>query len=103
MPCAPVTSTQRASSPSSACVNASRIGWSSALRFEGLEIVRRATASAGWSSSSFPSASSRAPAGGGQSVEDNEGVAFIDRLPLLAEDLLHSPWILGLDRHLHLH
>src|SRR5438105_6569893 len=94
---------QRASSSSNARAIASKIGWSSALRFAGLEIVSRATPSAGSSTSSLPSASSRAPGGGDQSVEDNEGVAFVDRLPLLAEDLLHRPRVLGLHRHLHLH
>src|SRR5919199_2948087 len=108
MPCAPVISTQRASSSRSAWASASRVGWSSALRLAGLAMVRRATWSAGWSSSSLPPASSPAPAGGDQSdaepsVEDNERVAFVDRLALLAEDLPDRPAVLGLDRHLHLH
>src|SRR5258708_8465556 len=36
-------------------------------------------------------------------LEDNEGVALRDRLALRDDDLLHHAWVLGLDRHLHLH
>src|SRR5580704_4973539 len=64
MPCAPVSSTQRAlesgaASALSVALIASRMGWSSALRLAGFEIVRRTTPSAGSSMSSLPSASSR--------------------------------------------
>src|SRR5215210_1023472 len=108
MPWAPVSSRHRASSSRAVWASASRIGWSSALRLAGLTMVRRATCSAGRSSRSLPSASSSAPAGGDQSdvepsAEDNERVAFVDRLALLAEDLPHCSGVLGLDRHLHLH
>src|SRR3981081_3032870 len=96
---APVRSRQRASSEGTVCAIASRIAWSRALRLSGLLIVSRATCSTGSSSRSLPSASSCA-----RSVaEDNERVAFVDRLALLAEDLGHGPRVLRLDRHLHLH
>src|SRR4051794_32262485 len=37
------------------------------------------------------------------SIEHDEGVALVHRLPLLAEDLLDGAGVLGLHRHLHLH
>src|SRR5438128_9500672 len=46
--------TQRASVSPRTEAMPSRIAWSSALRFSGLEIVRRRTPSAGWSWSSCP-------------------------------------------------
>src|SRR4051812_33387138 len=75
-------------------VIASRISWSSAPRLSGFEILSRTTPSTGSSITSFPEA---------RSVEDNERVAFRDRLPLLARDLLDRAVVLGLDGHLHLH
>src|ERR1700733_12888715 len=89
--------TQRASSSGIIEANPSRIAWSSAPRLSGLEIVSRATPGAGSSSSSWP------PAAELPLLEDNERLAFGDRLSLLAADLLHDARILGLDRHLHLH
>src|SRR4051794_3026131 len=111
MPCAPVIITQRAGESAAECsasvsLIASRMGWSSALRLAGLEIVRRTTPSAGSSSSSLPSASSRAGAGAdtaGRLVEHDEGVALVDRLALLAADLHDGARVFGLDGHLHLH
>src|SRR3954471_7333428 len=95
MPSAPVTMKQRASPGSAtAAASASRIAWSSALRLVGLEIVSRRTPSAGSSTRSSP---------GTRLIEHDEGVALVDRLTLLAEDLLDGAGILGLDRHLHLH
>src|SRR5947209_5214607 len=85
--------THLASSSGTVEAKASRIGWSSAPLRSGLEIVRRATPGAG-------SSTRRRPVGLG---EDNEWVALRDRLPLLHQDLLDLAWILGLDRHLHLH
>src|SRR4051812_12820638 len=73
---------------------ASRISWSSAPRFSGFEILSRTTPSPGSSTTSFPDA---------WLVEDNERVAFRDRLPLFARDLRDRAGVLGLDRHLHLH
>src|ERR1700751_3432500 len=95
MPCAPVIITQRAcasgaDSSVSVSLIASRIGWSSALRLAGLEIVRRTTPSAGSSIRSLPSASSRAGAGADTArrlVEHDEGVPLVDRLALLAANL----------------
>ena len=63
IPPAPVSTRQRTAPSGLACsasvaVIASRIGWSSALRFSTLEIVRRTTPAAGSSTSSLPSASS---------------------------------------------
>src|SRR3954468_13285144 len=81
---------------------ASRIGWSSALRFAGLEIVSRRTPSAGRSRSSSPAMNGREASAGGL-LEDHEGVPLVHRLALLAEDLLDGAFVLGLDRHLHLH
>src|SRR3954451_24357962 len=102
--------TQRMSMPRSSfgivSASAFRMSWSSALRRSGLEIVRRATAGAGWSTTSLPPASSvRSPSasGGIALLEDDEDVALLDRLALLAADLLDRARVLGLDRHLHLH
>src|SRR5438552_3199904 len=93
--------TQRASSSGRVVANESRIGWSSAPRLAGLEIVRRATPGAGSSRMSRPPAARSAPSE--ELVEDNERVAFRHGLPLLAADLLDDSRILSLDRHLHLH
>src|SRR3954465_10859264 len=71
-----------------------RISWSSAPRLAGFEILILATPAEGSSTRTFPEASS---------VEDNECVAFGDRLAFLALDLLHRAVVLGLDGHLHLH
>ncbi len=70
IPWAPVTITQRAceappDSSASFAVIASRIGWSSALRLSGFEIVRRTTPAAGSSTSSLPPASSLGEEGDG--------------------------------------
>src|SRR3954468_12147421 len=81
---------------------ASRIGWSSALRFAGLEIVSRRTPSAGRSRSSSPAMNGREASAGGL-LEDHEGVPLVHGLALLAEDLLDGARVLGLDGHLHLH
>src|SRR5258705_10084026 len=93
MPCSPVSTMQRAPAPASRTAWAipSRIGWSSALRLSGLEIVRRRTPSAGVSVRSRPL------------LKDDEGIALVHGLALLAEDLLHRALVLGFDRHLHLH
>ena len=92
--------THRVSMPSSrssiAVAMASRISWSSALRFSGLRMVSRATASAGRSSTSFPEASSLV-------LKNDQRIALADRLALLHRNLLHGAGVLGLDRHLHLH
>src|SRR3712207_2736158 len=85
--------------PGTVSASASRIAWSRALRLAGWWIVRRATCSAGKSSRSLPSASSRASG----LLEDNERVALGHRLTLLHEDLLDRALVLRLDRHLHLH
>src|SRR6185369_1181849 len=78
---------------------ASRISWSSALRRAGLAIVSRVTASAGWSSRSLPPASrSSTPL-----LQNDEDVAFADRLALGAADLLDDAVVFGLNRDLHLH
>src|SRR5215212_1816491 len=86
--------------------SASSSSWSSAPRRSGFEMVSRATFSPGSSSWSF-SVIARAPGSAGCaariSLQDDERVAFRDRLPLLADDLLDHPRIFGLDRHLHLH
>src|SRR5919199_1523163 len=103
MPCPPVTITQRASSSPTAAASASRIGWSRALRLPGLEIVNRATCSAGRSRTSLPSASSTGAEAASPSAEDKERVALVDCLALLAEHLLDGSGVLGLQRHLHLH
>src|SRR3954454_8258276 len=109
MPCAPVRTTARASPASCmAAAIASRIAWSSALRFCGLEIVRRRTPSDGRSRSSSPAmpagnVTSRAAARRRGLFEDHQRVALVDGLPLLAQDLLDDAWVLGLDGHLHLH
>src|SRR3954469_21522714 len=91
MPCSPVSRMQRASASRTACAIPSRIAWSSALRLAGLEIVRRRTPSAGVSVRSRPL------------LKDDERIALVHRLALLAEDLLHGAFVLGLDGHLHLH
>src|SRR2546423_9485374 len=139
MPCAPVICRQRArsaaagASSSSVAVMASRIGWSSALRLSGFEIVRRTTPSAGSSTSSLPPASSRGcaleataadtsrarpngdlaigfamkagalPGRRARLLEHDERVALVDGLALLAADLHDGARVFGLDRHLHLH
>src|SRR5256714_6032387 len=113
MPCAPVICRQRArsaaagASSSSVAVMASRIGWSSALRLSGFEIVRRTTPSAGSSTISLPPASSRGcaleataadtsrarPNGDvaiDRLLEHDERVALVDGLALLAADLHHG-------------
>src|SRR6478609_2874044 len=84
---------QRASPSASrtACAMPSRIAWSSALRLSGLEIVRRRTPSAGMSVRRRPL------------LKDDERIALVHRLALLAADLLHGALVLGLDGHLHLH
>src|SRR5438105_10716945 len=87
--------THRASSSGMVRAKPSRIGWSSAPRLPGLEMVRRATPGAGSSTSSRPPETSL--------LEDNERVSLGDRLTLLDQNLLDHAWILGLDRHLHLH
>src|SRR5215207_4091051 len=106
----PVMRTQRISIPRSSrgsvSARALRMSWSSALRRSGLEIVRRATAGAGWSRTSLPPASSDLPSPSPADIrllEDDEDVALLDRLALLAADLLDGAGILRLDRHLHLH
>src|SRR5437868_14711356 len=91
MPSAPVSTMQRASASRTVCAMPSRIPWSSALRLAGLEIVRRRTPSAGVSVRRRPL------------LKDDEGIALVDGLSLLAEDLLHGALVLGLDGHLHLH
>src|ERR1035437_6501283 len=118
MPCAPVTTTHTTrdlaspTPPAPACspsvaVIASRIGWSSALRLSGLEIVSRSTPPAGSSISSLPSASSRVSVVGGiragRVFQDDQRAALVDRLALLAADLRDRARVFGLDRHLHLH
>src|ERR1700689_510039 len=122
MPCAPVTITQRtcddgADSSLNVALIASRIGWSSALRLAGLEIVSRRTPSAGSSIRSLPSASSRGAAlvdtgrqarraqarASSSLLEHDQRVALVDRLTLLAADLRHRARVLRLHRHLHLH
>src|SRR3954454_22230141 len=102
--------THRISMPRSSCGSVSaialRMSWSSALRRSGFEIVRRATAGAGWSRTSLPLASSvrsPSPSGGMALLEDDEGVALLNRLTLRDPDLLDGAGVLGLDRHLHLH
>src|SRR3982750_4083708 len=81
--------------------SASRISWSRALRRSGLEIVSRATASAGRSRRSLPPAScASTPL---PLLQHHEDVAFADALALLAADLLDDAVVLGLDRDLHLH
>src|SRR5437764_14392427 len=91
MPSAPVSTMQRASASRTAPATPSRIAWSSALRLDGLEIVRRRTPSAGVSVRRRPL------------LKDDEGIALVHRLSLLAEDLLHRALVLRLDGHLHLH
>src|SRR6266576_2983013 len=91
MPCSPVSTMQRASASRTECAIPSRIAWSSALRLPGLEIVSRRTPSAGVSVRSRPL------------LKDDERIALVHGLALLAEDLLHGALVLGLDRHLHLH
>src|SRR5579859_2487043 len=93
--------TQRASSAGSVAAKASRIAWSSAPRRCGLEIVSRATPGAGSSTNSCPLPWPAEPPP--TLLEDNERVAFGDRLPFLHNDLLDHAGVLGLDRHLHLH
>src|SRR5688572_28250181 len=87
---------QRASASLTARASPSRIAWSSALRFSGLEIVSRTTPSAGSSTRSLPGKSAG-------SVQHDEGVALADGLALLAGDLIDRPGVLGFDGHLHLH
>src|SRR6476659_7535721 len=87
--------THRASRLASVDVKPSRIGWSSAPRLSGLEMVSRATPAAGSSTSRRPP--------GASSLEDNERVSLGDRLTLLDENLLDHAGVLGLDGHLHLH
>src|SRR3954469_15945374 len=100
MPCSPVSSRQRASPGSeTAAAIASRIAWSSALRLSGLEIVNRRTPSSGSSMCSSPATG----AGAFGLLQDDEGVALVDRLALLAADLLDGALVLRLDGHLHLH
>src|SRR5437868_2701205 len=82
---------QRAAASRTAWAMPSRIAWSSALRLSGLEIVRRRTPSAGVSVRSRPL------------LKDDERIALVHCLTLLAEDLLDRSLVLGLDRHLHLH
>src|SRR4249919_314365 len=72
---------------------------SSALRRSGLAMRSRATASAGKSSSSLPPARRSSTA----LLQDDEDVAFADRLALLAADLLDDAVVFGLHRDLHLH
>src|SRR6476661_390771 len=60
-------------------------------------MVSRTTPSAGSSTRSSPGMR-RA-----RLLEHDEGVPLVDRLALLAEDLLDDALVLGLDRHLHLH
>src|SRR5919197_1110348 len=91
MPSAPVSRMQRASASRTACAMPSSISRSSALRLAGFEIVRRRTPSAGVSVRSRPL------------FKDDERIALIHRLTLLAEDLLHGALVLGLHGHLHLH
>src|SRR3954471_20461719 len=91
MPCSPVSTMHRASVSRTACAMPSRIAWSSALRLPGLEIVRRRTPSAGVSVRSRPL------------FKDDERIALVHGLALLAEELLDSALVLGLDGHLHLH
>src|SRR5581483_4665531 len=107
---APGTTTQRPSLPRSrrgiVSASAFRMSWARAFRRAGLEIVKRATAGAGWSRTSLPPASSvRSPSasGGMALLEDDEDVALLDRLALLAADLLDRARVLGPDGHLHLH
>src|SRR5215472_4204785 len=80
----PVRITQRASSRGTVEASASRIGWSSAPRRSGFEIVRRVTPGAGSSTSSRPPESLSSVS----LLEDNERVALGDRLALLDDDLL---------------
>src|SRR5215207_6551233 len=95
--------TQRVSIPWFSCGRtsaiASRISWSRALRRSGLSIVSRATAWAGLSRRSFPSARRSSTV----LLQHHEDVAFADALALLAANLLHDAIVLGLDRNLHLH
>src|ERR1051325_885972 len=99
MPCSPVRTRQRASPGSlTAAAIASRIAWSSALRFEGLEIVSRRIPSAGSSMSSSPGMETARKLAG--LLEDDERVALVHGLALLAEDLLDGAGVLGLHRHL---
>src|SRR3954468_23927199 len=98
MPWLPAITTQRASVSRSVLAIPSRIAWSSALRLAGLEILSRRTPSAGSSCSSSPGTPATL-----LRLEPNEDVALVDRLALLAEDLLDGSLVLGLHRHLHLH
>src|SRR5215207_6052852 len=95
--------TQRVSIPSSSCGRtsaiASRISWSRALRRSGLEIVSRATASAGRSRRSLPPASRSLTA----LLQHHQHVAFADRLALRAANLFDDAVVFGLDGNLHLH
>src|SRR3954469_23745964 len=81
----------------------SRIAWSSALRLAGLEIVRRRTPSPGRSLRTSPLMAGNLVTGLVRLLEDDQRVALVHRLALLAEDLLDRAGVLGLDRHLHLH
>src|SRR4051794_14300967 len=87
----------RASASATVARRLSRISWSSAPRFWGLEIRIRSTSGAGSSRSSLPEASSVGL------FEDDKRVALRDRLAFLDQDLLHGALVLGLDGHLHLH
>src|SRR4051794_19183931 len=87
---------QRASAAAIVSRSVSRISWSSAPRFWGLEIRIRTTFAAGSSTISLPDASALL-------LKDHQRVALRHRLPLLDEDFLDGPLVLRLDGHLHLH
>src|SRR6187200_1988080 len=99
----PVMITQRVSIPFASAgicsAIASRMAWSSALRLSGLEMVSRATASAGRSTLISPGIAREALA----LLQDDERVALAHGLAFLDLDLLDDAGVLGLDRHLHLH
>src|SRR3954447_9517595 len=88
----------------------SRMAWSSALRLPGLEMVSRRRPSSGSSTRGPPAMARRtlaSGAGGARAtarlLEDDERVALVHRLTLLAQDLRDGAGVLGLDGHLHLH
>src|SRR3954451_15630166 len=84
-----------------AAARPSSSSWSRALRAPGRFRVRRATASAGSSRSSFPPANPSAISL--RLFQDDQDVALGNRLALFDADLGHLAGVLGLDGHLHLH
>src|SRR4051794_7981410 len=102
-----MTPTRSGSAPRTAPAIPSRIAWSSALRLPGFETVSRRTPSSGSSTRTSPGMA-RDPSGrqrpdGLCVLENHQGVALVDGLALLAQDLADHAGVLGLDGHLHLH